>query len=249
MPRKVDLTGHVFGRLTVLEDSGRRGSGGGAVMWRCACSCGAVIVTKSSSLRAGVSQSCGCLNREISSRLTAERNTKHGHCAGGKASTEYAVWAGMWQRCTDCNVDSYVDYGGRGISVCERWADFNAFLADMGPRPDRDHSLDRIDLNGNYEPGNCRWADRSTQGTNRRVGRNNTSGFRGISVDRHGMYRAEIMKHKQSYYLGAFETVDEARSAWMRKFEELNPGVELPDNALRKTGFAAVCGGGEGEKQ
>ncbi len=90
---------------------------------------------------------------------------KHGHAGKGKFSPEYHSWAAMWQRCTNPDRESYKHYGGKGVSVCKRWRAFENFLADMGARP-AGASLDRIDLAGNYEPGNCRWADATTQARN-----------------------------------------------------------------------------------
>lgn len=97
---------------------------------------------------------------------------RHGHFIGGKMSPEYAAWSGMWSRCTNKNKRDYPRYGGRGIAVSERWRDFASFLEDMGPRPAVGYSLDRYpNGNGNYEPGNCRWATLSEQNSNRRNNR------------------------------------------------------------------------------
>lgn len=98
--------------------------------------------------------------------------TQHGHLSGGKMSPEYAAWSGMRSRCTNQNKRDYPRYGGRGITVCERWSRFENFLLDMGLRPSSDHSIDRYpDKNGNYEPSNCRWATREQQGRNKRNNR------------------------------------------------------------------------------
>lgn len=106
-------------------------------------------------------RSCGCLSRET----TARRNHRHGETA----NPAYVPWVAMLQRCTNPRRDAFRWYGARGIVVCERWRDFAAFLADMGPRPSPSHTIDRINPDGNYEPGNCRWATWAEQ---RRTQRN-----------------------------------------------------------------------------
>lgn len=114
-------------------------------------------------LNAGHAVSCGC------KRNDGHANFRHGHARKGAQSAEYVTWHRMISRCTDPNSRDFYLYGGRGITVCDRWRDgFAAFLADMGPRPSPKHSIDRIDNARGYEPGNCRWADAKMQARNTR---------------------------------------------------------------------------------
>lgn len=169
--------GQRYGRWTLIEELTRNNKNGVCVLfWKCLCDCGTISEVASSSLLGGDSQSCGCLNREIlSSRLT-----KHNM----STSKLYRRWTSMKARCDNPKDAHYHNYGGRGITVCARWKNsFENFYNDMGEPPE-DFSLDRIDVNGNYEPDNCRWTDRSEQNYNTRKHRDNTSGYTGISWDK-----------------------------------------------------------------
>lgn len=157
--KRIDLSGKTFGRLRAVEFVRKDG----LTYWLCQCDCGKQKEVHYSALVSGKTKSCGCLNSDI---VTA-RNHKH-----GKADTpEYATWLRMIRRCTISSTPGYENYGGRGISVHPRWMSFDNFYADMGDKPAREYSIDRIDNNGNYEPGNCRWATPSQQCRNTRRNR------------------------------------------------------------------------------
>ena len=134
-------------------------------MLLCRCDCGTERMVQKGNLVGGRSRSCGCLQRE---ELT-ERNNKHGLAPRGKKSSEFTAWRSMMQRCINPKNHNYPNYGARGIRVCQRWSEnFANFLVDMGDKPSKGHSLERIDNHGNYEPSNCKWALSEEQNRNRR---------------------------------------------------------------------------------
>lgn len=209
MGRLIDETGKKYGRLTVI----RRATLGKNYKLLCLCECGKETEVSVPSLRSGYTKSCGCLKKE-----TATINsTKH----GGHGSTEYRTWQAMIRRCTDKNHKNYTDYGGRGIAVCNRWLEgYSNFLEDMGIRPTKDHSIERIDNNGNYEKDNCKWETKINQGRNRRVKRTNEFGVSGISLNKNrDKYTASIFVNKKWIRLGTFISLTDAINA--RKNGEL----------------------------
>lgn len=163
MPSKIDLTGKRFGKLIVVYETTNR-SGSGSLLWLCKCDCGGTKEIISASLRSGATTSCGCYGNEVLSKY----RTKHGQCHRSGRVPEYQIWDAMIQRCTNPKQSQYHDYGGRGIKVCDKWMKFESFLEDMGYRPSKQYTLDRVDNDGDYELANCKWRTRHKQSRNRR---------------------------------------------------------------------------------
>ncbi len=156
MTKIKDLTGQRFGRLKVQKLAPQEQWKGHNAHWVCLCACGEERTIAGCDLRRGRIKSCSCFSRE--------RSTSHGKYG----SPEYESWRQLIQRCTNEKHEHYHRYGGRGITVCQRWRDsFEAFYADMGPKPDPRHSIDRIDFNGDYAPENCRWSSQKDQCRNK----------------------------------------------------------------------------------
>lgn len=207
------MIGKRFGRLTVCEEEARGKHG--HRQFSCICDCGTTTVVAGAYLRSGNTTSCGCFRRE----RIVETKTKHGHCRGKHNSPEYVSWRKMIERCTDVRNNRYEFYGKRGVRVCDEWLhSFEMFLAHIGPRPSPKHSIDRINVEGNYEPGNVRWATPEMQVTNRRMLKSNTTGFVGVSLaaGRPKPYHAQIRISGHNQHLGFFSTPEEASAAYER---------------------------------
>jgi hypothetical protein len=158
MSHKLDLLGNKYGRLTLVQEAAKRGKNR---YWMCQCDCGTIKEVSQVHLVHGKTVSCGCKKIENIKSIA----TSHGM----SKTTIYRKWQDMVRRCTDPSRPKYKYYGGRGISVCERWMSFENFFSDMGMPPEELPSIDRINKDGNYCPGNCRWANYITQQNNKRT--------------------------------------------------------------------------------
>lgn len=171
MGKKLALAGLKFGKLLVIKESHSQNN---KVHWLCKCDCGGFSTPSGTDIKNGYIKTCGC--------SWVESARKNGKLADGTANIkhglhgipEYFVWKTMKQRCSNKNNRSYPDYGGRGITVCDRWKDsFENFFKDMGERPSKRHSIDRMDNDKGYEPSNCKWSTDVEQASNRRKRRTN----------------------------------------------------------------------------
>ncbi len=147
-----------YGKLTFIEELLVRDTNR-AIMWKCLCDCGSTTITRRLNVLTGKTQSCGCMLR------------KHGGRDNRKKTKEYSAWGAMRNRCNNPQAKEYLQYGGRGITVCDAWTNFETFLVDVGFAPTKQHTIDRINVNGNYEPINVKWATIKEQARNRRNNR------------------------------------------------------------------------------
>lgn len=205
---KWDLSGKVFGRLKVLRrvEDVEEPSGKLRPMYECICSCGNLKNIRSSSLRSGATKSCGCLSVDTARKVS----TTHGL----SSSSTYRSYRHMLERCSNPKEAGFEDYGGRGITVCDRWVEsFENFLEDMGVKPEN-HVIDRIDPDGNYCPNNCRWVDRNTSSYNTRMQKTNTTGRTGVYwFKRVSKWIAAIHYNNKQIHLGYFSEFRDAVKA------------------------------------
>jgi len=214
----IDRRGMRYGRLVVIEIAETiRTSRTTRFRWLCQCECGNQKVVEGSNLQQGHVLSCGCYRKEI--------KTTHGLTG----TPEHIVWQGMLSRCRNPNNNAFQYYGDRGITVCERWLEFSAFLDDMGPRPTERHTIERKDTNGNYCPENCIWLPGPLQNKNQGRRIDNTSGVTGVVWNaKSDRWEAFLGLDRKRVYLGLFDTVEEA--------------ARVRANAAKEAGFSAGHG-------
>lgn len=198
----VDISGLKIGGWTISSEFKKVRT---SIHWKCKCECGIEKFVLGSSITSGKSNSCGCLNR---------KNKRHGL----SKTTEYYSWNAMMSRCYNEKNIGYNLYGGKGITVCEEWHSFENFLRDMGKKPDKEYTIDRIDGEKNYSKENCRWATKTQQTRNRKIDIKNEFNCPGVSKN-HNSFQATIGIGKETKYLGCFKNVEDAIKA--RKEAEL----------------------------
>lgn len=212
MPAPLDLTGHVYGKLTVIQEVFPRLP---TRKWECLCSCGNTVSVIVASLRRGNTRSCGCAVKEA--------NTRHGDCVNKTTTRLFRAYSSMLARCNNTTHKNYHNYGGKGVSVCPEWLNnyiaFKKWALNNGYRSDL--SLDRIKCAKVYSPATCRWADSTTQSRNRDKGITNTSGFIGVvRKPKTGKYQVSVCVNKKPQHIGMFDDPIEgakARDAYIIK--------------------------------
>lgn len=239
MPPRLDLVGRKFGRLQVKSFAGIHPKHKTS-MWLCDCECSAEYTTAGTRMLSGMTSSCGCYHKD----RTSEAHTKHGGAANYTQTPEHYIWQAMLRRCLTKTHPNYADYGGRGITVCDRWLTENNgfvnFLADMGPRPPSDpngssrskYSLDRIDNDKGYSPENCRWTTHHQQMRNNR--RNRWITFNGHRRTAKDWSVITGISHRTIY--NRLKAGNDAIQA-LRPYSNMNPipeppGTDTPDNIV-----------------
>jgi hypothetical protein len=212
-PITPNILGQKFGKWTVIEFAGYKvtsqKTGNRQAFWVCECECGNYGEIASNNLK-----------RRVSTQCTSCALVKHGL----SDHPLYRTWSMMIDRCYNPNCPHYRYYGGRGVRVCDRWlTGFDHFLADMGEKPSQAHTLDRVAINGNYEPSNCRWADRSTQNVNQRMKKTNKSGATGVNWHKaSNKWVAQVCRGRKKVHIGLFDTVEAAKQARDKFLSENN---------------------------
>ena len=195
--RLKDVVGQKFGRLTVVSRFGSNPRK--AATWLCVCDCSGETVVPTSHLLSGHTMSCACAAKDRFRSMV----THHGQAHRSGYSGAYKSWANMIKRCTSSKHPFWKNYGGRGITICEKWRRFEGFFEDMGPRPPK-LSLDRKNGNDNYEKLNCRWATSLVQGQNQRLRSDSKTGVRGVTIAARHRYKAGITADGKKIHLGYF---------------------------------------------
>ena len=213
---RLHLEGERYGKLVVMEEAESIYSKTGKMIRRlkCKCDCGNITIVRHGDLRNGSTVSCGCYNyeKESAAKTHGYSRTKLGN-----------VFEGMKQRCNNPKNKNYEKYGGRGIKICTEWLNDPKKFFDWAIKNGYKEglSIDRIDVNGNYEPDNCRWADNEAQCLNQRLRKDNKTGHKGIYYSE-GVYRVQIRRNKKRYYFGSCKTLPEA----VKVLEEAKAMVE-----------------------
>lgn len=206
-PCTKDLTGRVFDRWRVDSFAGyyfSQNIGRTNAKWLCICKCGEEKEVYAYALTTGNSKSCGCLTKDMVSKA----NFKHGR------PLEYMTWRSMRQRCNNINAKHYPSYGGRGIRVCKEWDEsYEQFIKDMGPKPGKELSIERVDNDKGYYPDNCIWATPTVQARNKRVRPGSLSGVNGVKPTNSKRWSAYIGANNKSVYLGTFDNLADAIKA------------------------------------
>lgn len=199
----IDLTKERFERLVVIERA--ENNKHGHARWKCQCDCGKITIVSSRNLVTGNTKSCGCLSAETRKKV----NTKHGMCR----SVEYNTWRGMLERCNNPKNIAYQRYGGRNITVCDRWYKFENFFEDMGFRP-KELTIERRDNEEGYSKTNCYWANKTVQSRNRRISKTNKTGVRGVRWNKVSKrYQVNIGCGYKQLFLGCFTELEQAVEA------------------------------------